>query len=100
MEDVEKTFEELVKESEASYIEIWDSLPLSQRKVLLAIARGEKDLYSSEFLIRYRFSSASSVQYSIKALREKELIHRINGEFEISDPFLHHWLLWRFGSGR
>lgn len=100
MEYVEETFRELVKESEASYIEIWDSLPLSQRKVLLAIARGERDLYSAEFFIKYGFSSASSVQYSIKALREKELIHRINGEFEISDPFLRHWLLWRFGGGK
>ncbi|AAL81404.1 hypothetical protein PFDSM3638_06385 [Pyrococcus furiosus DSM 3638] len=47
MEDVEKTFEELVKDSEASYIEIWGSLPLSQEKVLLAIARGEGDFLSS-----------------------------------------------------
>jgi len=99
LKDVEKAFSRLVIESETSYIEIWDSLPLSQKRVLLAIARGEKDLYSTSFLIKYGFSSASQVQYSVRALREKELVHRINGSYEISDPFMAYWLLWRFGSG-
>lgn len=98
LNDVNETFSKLVVESEASYIEIWDSLPLSQKKVLLAIARGEKDLYSTSFLARYEFRSPSPVQYSVRALREKELVHRINGRYEISDPFMRHWLLWRFGS--
>lgn len=100
LNSIRETFKELVEESEASYIEIWDALPLSQRKVLLAIARGERDLYSAEFLIKYGFTSTSTVQYSVNALREKELIHRVNGKFEISDPFLRHWLLWRFGGAR
>lgn len=100
LNSIRETFKELVEESEASYIEIWDALPLSQRKVLLAIARGERDLYFAEFLMRYGFTSTSVVQYSINALREKELIHRVNGKFEVSDPFLRHWLLWRFGGAR
>ncbi|WP_099209937.1 AAA family ATPase [Thermococcus henrietii] len=96
-EDMEETFKRVIAESEDSYIEIWDSLPISQKKVLLAIARGEKELYSSEFLIKYGFKTTSQVQYSIRALREKELIYRAGGEYEIADPFLRHWLLWRFG---
>lgn len=99
LEDVEETFERAIRESEASYIEIWESLPISQKKVLLAIARGEKDVYSADFLTKYELKTASQVQYSIKALRKKELIHRINGSYEISDPFLKHWLVWRFGRG-
>lgn len=99
LEDVKETFERMIIESEASYIEIWDSLPISQKKVLLAIAKGEKDIYSANFLVKYEFKTASQVQYSIKALREKELIHRVNGIYEVSDPFLTHWLLWRFGGG-
>lgn len=73
-EDLEKTVAEVLDETSELFEEIWDSLTLNQRRVLVAIARGEEDFYSRDFLTRYGFERASTVQAAIRSLREKELI--------------------------
>jgi len=93
IDDVKETVEEVILEQEDSYMTIWDDLTLSQRKMLIAIAKEEKDFYSVEFLRKYRFKRASNVQTAIKGLMKREIIFKIRNKYEISDPFFKLWIL-------
>ena len=90
---IEKTLEELLIDSNESYIEIWDSLTLSQQKVLIALAKRKEDLYSTEFLVEYEFKSPATVQSALQSLKKKELIVKIDDKYTIEDPFFEMWIL-------
>jgi len=98
IDDIAKTVEEIILEEENVYITIWDELTLSQRKVLVALSKGETDLYSVEFLLKYGFKRASNVQVAIRGLLKKEIINRIKDKYEISDPFFKRWILHKHNS--
>ena len=96
-DDVDRVVDEIIHEETDAYVTIWDDLTLSQRKVLIALSKGETDLYSAEFLQKYRFKRASNVQVAVKGLLKKEIINKVKNKYEISDPFLRLWIL-RMGS--
>ncbi|ADB58236.1 AAA family ATPase [Archaeoglobus profundus] len=91
--DVVRIVEEIINEEADAYVTIWDDLTLSQRKVLVALSKGETDLYSAEFLQKYGFKRASNVQVAIKGLLKKEIISKVGNKYEISDPFFKLWIL-------
>ncbi|WP_258084729.1 AAA family ATPase [Thermococcus thermotolerans] len=92
-EDLEKALEEILNETAEFFEEMWDSLTINQRRLLVAIARNESDLYSRDFLNRYGFERASTVQAALRALKEKELIVRENGKYLIENPLFELWIL-------
>ncbi|ALM76344.1 AAA family ATPase [Thermococcus barophilus] len=94
--DVEKTLSELISDLEDSYLLIWESLTPNQRKALLAVAKGEEDLFSGEFLRKYDFKSPASVQSALRKLVEKELVTKIGEAYKVSDVFMEYWLKKRF----
>ena len=91
-DDVDRIVEEIIKEEEDVYMTIWDDLTLTQRKVLVALSKGETDLYSVEFLQKYGFKRTSNVQVAIKGLLKKEIINKVRDRYEISDPFFKLWI--------
>jgi len=91
-EDLEKTVAEVLDETSELFEEIWDSLTLNQRRVLVAIAREEGDFYSKDFLTRYGFERASTVQAVIRSLREKELIVKEGEKYLIENPLFELWI--------
>jgi len=91
--DLEKALEEILNETAEFFEEIWSSLTINQRRLLVAIARNESDLYSRDFLNRYGFERASTVQAALKALKEKELIVRENGKYLVENPLFELWIL-------
>ena len=91
--DLEKAEAEVLDETSELFEEIWDSLTLNQRRILVAIARGEKDFYSKDFLTRYGFKRASTVQAVIRSLREKELIVKEGGKYLIENPLFELWVI-------
>ena len=93
VDDVDRIVEEIIHEEADAYVTIWDDLTLSQRKVLIALSKGETDLYSIEFLQKYGFKRASNVQVAVKGLLKKEIINKVRGRYEISDPFFKLWVL-------
>ncbi|RLF88939.1 ATP-binding protein, partial [Thermococci archaeon] len=95
-EDLEITLNEALNKASELFEEIWDSLTLNQRKVLIAIARGEKDFYSRGFLNRYGFKRSSTVQVAIKGLKDKEIIIKEGEKYLIENPILELWVKRRF----
>lgn len=94
--DVERILSELISDLEDSYLLIWESLTPNQRKVLLAVAKGEEDLFSGEFLRKYDFKSPASVQSALRKLVEKEIVTKIGETYKVSDVFMEYWLKKRF----
>ncbi|WP_461864471.1 AAA family ATPase [Thermococcus sp.] len=92
-EDLGRAVEEILNETGEFFEEIWDSLTINQRRILVAIARNEKDIYSRDFLNRYGFERASTVQAALRTLKEKELIVRENRGYLIENPLLGLWIL-------
>ncbi|AEC52738.1 ATPase [Pyrococcus sp. NA2] len=99
MDDLKEIIDEILSETSEFFEEIWSSLPMNQRRVLVAIAKGERDLYSRDFMNRYGFNRASTVQVSLRALQEKELIIKENGKYLIENPLFELWIL-RITSGQ
>jgi hypothetical protein len=69
-------------------------VPPQQYKLLLALAaeNGTKQPTSGAFIKKHNLVSASSVNTSLKALAEKELIVQGNGYWLVYDVFFARWL--------
>lgn len=83
----------LERESYA-YATLWETLTLNQRKFLKALASEIGDIkpFAADFLRRHRLGSISSVQRSVHALLDKDVIEPENGSFIIADRFFRLWL--------
>lgn len=75
------------------FLSMWDSLALSQRKLLRAMALSpEADLFSMGFINSYRLGSASSVQKSEALLLAKGLLEIEDGAAVFSDIWFCEWI--------
>lgn len=70
----------------AVYLEILDSLPGTQMRMLKSIAEGWENPYSKDSLMALNMSS-STAQKAVKALIKKDLVSKKNGDLELEDPF-------------
>ena len=75
------------------FLSMWDSLALSQRKLLWAMAVScETDLFSMGFINSYRLGSASSVQKSEALLTAKGVLEKEDGVNVFSDLWFREWI--------
>ncbi len=65
-----------------------------QKSLLTALARSDKDVKptSEEFIRKHRLTTASSVQRSLIALQDKDIVTNENGRYYIYDYLLSDWL--------
>jgi AAA+ ATPase superfamily predicted ATPase len=94
--DLDAVVSETIADLEDSYIAIWDLLTPNQRKALLAVAGGETDLYSGDFIRKWEFASPASVQSAMRKLLEREVVSEEGGRYLLADVFLGAWLRKRF----
>jgi uncharacterized protein len=98
MSDVKKMALELLSLQESTFFQYRNLLPTSQWKLLNAIAKEETvtQILSGAFIKKHNLSSASSVQRSLTALLEKELIYFNSSEenpyYQVYDKFLMRWM--------
>jgi hypothetical protein len=95
-EDLDETLADVIADLEDSYLGIWDGLTPNQRRALLAVVKGERDLFSGEFIRRYDFASPASVQSAIRKLVERDVIVEQGGRYIPADIFMGYWLRMRF----
>ncbi|MBU2572866.1 MAG: hypothetical protein KKH28_02160 [Elusimicrobia bacterium] len=90
---VAEAVDRLVQGLSPMFISMWDSLALSQRKLLQAMAAsGATDLFSMGFINSYRLGSASSVQKSEALLTAKGLLEKEDGVMMFSDIWFREWI--------
>lgn len=93
-ETTDKLIETILKEKEYVYLNYRNILTPLQFNLLKAIAK-EKHLTkpnASEFIKKYAFAQASSVNKTLKSLLGKEMIYYENNEYKVYDVFLSKWL--------
>lgn len=93
-----KVKQEILTEEEVNYYNYRTLLTFHQFELLIAIAkeRGIEQPTSKSFLNKHSLNTASSIQRSLKALIDKEMIYKEKGIYKIYDVFLGRWLEWKF----
>ncbi len=96
-QDLYKAMERCIKYFEGAYYFFEKTLSKNQFLLLRAIAKEEIaiNIYSKDFLSKYKFS-ASSTKQALKVLVDEQLVHEKNTEkgleFFVYDVFLMRWL--------
>ena len=92
-----ETKEEIFKENEPYFISYRNLLSEQQWNLLKAIAKeGEVNKITQRSFLNKHHLSASSVQRSVKALEEREMIVHENSRYRVYDVFLGRWLAETF----
>jgi AAA+ ATPase superfamily predicted ATPase len=98
LSNIKKMALELLTLQENTFFQYRNLLPTAQWKLLNAIAKEEtvSQILSGSFIKKYNLNSASSVQRSLTALLEKELIYFNSSEekpyYQVYDKFLMRWM--------
>ena len=97
--DIMQAIKEILQRHSDYFIKIWDSLALTQRKLLVALAKEGKvvSIYSSSFIEKYSLISASHVKKAMDYFEKEGLVEKTNGAYMISDVFLTEWVKTRIG---
>jgi uncharacterized protein len=92
--DAESLLEKIIKEREHVFYDYRNLLTTNQFLLLQAIAREKKisQPTSQEFIETHRLGQPSSVNRSLKALLEKEMIYQEQGVYYVYDVFFSKWL--------
>ncbi|WP_173475273.1 ATP-binding protein [Fibrobacter succinogenes] len=79
---------------EQQYKDMFTMFSLRQKMLLLAIAQEgvAREVTSGAFVAKYGLSSPSSVQASLKGLKNKLVLTEENGTYRLSDYFFAYWL--------
>jgi hypothetical protein len=94
VEDIGYSMNKILDGQSAVYVTIWNTLPLHQRKVLIAIASsGGENVFSRDFIRDNDLGAVSSVQTSINLLMKKEMIDKgDNNRYYVTDVFFKKWI--------
>ena len=96
--EVKKACDQLLKQSEAVYLQYRQMLPGKQWNYLIAVAKeGDvRQITASGFLKQYQIAGASASRQMADALTEKGLLNAeatLEGTvYSVGDVFLSHWL--------
>lgn len=94
MKDVDLAINSAINDNEDTYKDLLSRLTTKQKSLLMAIAHSKSDIKptSGEFIKKHNLKSSSSVQRSLLALLDKDIITRADGKYYIYDYFLNIWL--------
>lgn len=84
----------LLERESYAYTVLWESLGINQQRFLTGLANEPRgtQVYSANFVKRYRLRSPASAQRVVKTLLERDLIDHDNGSFAITDRFFGIWV--------
>lgn len=91
-EIVERCAYEIVQLKSDYYQEMFDRLSVMQKQLVMALLIDGKNVFSKEYVERFRLSSPSTTQKAMKTLFEYGIVDKTDGEYFINDPFLRYYL--------
>ena len=99
MDVIRTAIDAIIASNDTIFREILSNIPEKQKILLYAIAReGEAErITSSDFIKRHSLVSASSVQFAVKKLLEKDLITESNKVFSVTDKLFAMWMNQMYG---
>ncbi|NIN67478.1 MAG: AAA family ATPase [Anaerolineae bacterium] len=92
-EDLDDAMAGILNSQNELFTNVWEGLSRHQRLLTRALASEETDQpYSTKYIEKHRLSSASHVKKSLGVLVEKQIVHRENSTYKLTDPFFRRWL--------
>lgn len=88
---VRETLQGILDTNAAFYDSTFRQLSSNQRKALLLLSRGKKEVYSKSLVDEFEITSSQALQKALNSLVKKELVDK-NGSYCILDVFFRHWL--------
>lgn len=90
---IDECIEIMLKRQGYAFETLWESLTTRQRRLLEGLAREQHpEIYSQDFIERYRLVRASSAQAAAQKLLERDIIDIDSGSYIISDRFFRLWI--------
>jgi len=90
---IKEAISEILAEQTANFTNIWDTLSAKQRNFLVAFVLDRpENPYGKDFILQNNLETASSLQKVIKALTDKQIIEKNNGNVLFSDIFFPEWI--------
>jgi uncharacterized protein len=83
----------IVARQSSSFAERFETLAPSQQRTLKALAHSPaQHVYSRQFLDRVDVANANAVRKALATLSQAELVARVDGAWQLTNPFLQAWL--------
>ena len=90
--DVDSAYAHLSGFNRDQYEQLMLTLSVSQKKLLIALARERTDEFGDAYRRRYALGVSSTVNSAKAKLREDGLIERSDGRYVVADPFFAQFL--------
>ncbi|MBP7796633.1 MAG: ATP-binding protein [Elusimicrobiales bacterium] len=93
-EYLERSVDRIMERETSSYDNIWSLLSLKQKKTLIALSKilPQEKIFSNNFITKYNIGPVSTLQRVLNGLVKKELIDKVNNNYEILDIIFKKWI--------
>lgn len=89
----ELALDDFLTQNSPQFIKDIESVSNSQIKFVKALIDNmQNEIYSGKVINKYELGSTSNVTKIIKALIKKEILHKVNSNYELIDPAFKKWL--------
>jgi hypothetical protein len=96
LEDLHHTLGRLLSEQETIFEALWQRLTLQQRATLRAVVlRGGREIHSVDARARHRLGVPSTIQKSLAALANQDLLLKEGSRYVVVDSLLREWVARR-----
>src|SRR3954471_6559327 len=96
LEDLHGTLARLLSEQETIFEALWQRLTLQQRATLRAVVlQGGREIHSAEARARHRLGAPSSIQKSLAALADQDVLPKEGPRYLVVDSLLREWVARR-----
>ena len=96
LEDLHQTLARLLSEQETLFEALWQRLTLHQRATLRGVVlQGGREIHSADARERHRLGAASSIQKSLAALTDQDVLVKEGARYLVVDSLLREWVARR-----
>jgi predicted transcriptional regulator len=74
------------------YLELFDRQSQSKKRLLAALSRGGKNIFSAEYIRKNQLTSGATVQRAVSELLETGVVEKNKDEYFITDPFFRYFI--------
>jgi hypothetical protein len=91
-ESIEEAVNTILRNHDRDFERLWGSLINTDRKILIGLGVTELLPTSTEFLLLTGVSSTSTVGSSLERMVNSGTVLKIDGKYDIEDPFFKEWI--------
>lgn len=96
-EIVDECISRVIEMKHDYYFELFDKFSAAQKRLLVALAQSGENVFSSNYIVKYRLVGASSIQKSLSVLTEAGVVEKSESVYAIGDPFFKRFVLQTVG---